>query len=107
MCQGEAFSNSLPSKASLATFSFFCFSFVFYEWEQNGYNVPFLESASLMRKRKRKPMKRIKRFYKISKKGNRRKNKSCHLVPKVVTDLPFEGRKPEIQKEGESSPGGK
>ena len=32
-----------------------------------------------------------KRF-KISKKGNKKK---CHLVPKVVTDLPFEGRKVE------------
>ena len=57
---------------------------------QNGHNVPFLESASLD-KRKRNVMKRIKQFYKISKKGN--KKKSCHLVPKVVIDLPFEGRK--------------
>ena len=56
---------------------------------QNGHNVPFLESASL----KNKKMKRIKQFYKISKKGN--KKKSCHLVPKVVIDLPFEGRKVE------------
>ena len=37
---------------------------------------------------------------KIFKKGNRRrrerkKKKSCHLVLKVVTDLPFEGRKVE------------
>ena len=50
----------------------------------------FLESASL-EKRKRNVMKRIKQFYKISKKGN--KKKSCHLAPTVVTDLPFEGRK--------------
>ena len=36
-----------------------------------GHNVPFLESASL-RKRKRKAMKRIKQKYKISKKGNKK-----------------------------------
>ena len=58
---------------------------------QNGHNVPFLESVSL-KKRKRKALKRIKQFYKISKKGDK---KSCHLVPKVVIDLPFEGRKVE------------
>ena len=58
---------------------------------QNGYNVPFLESASL-KKRKRKTMKRIKQIYKIS---NRVIKKSCHLVPKVVVALPFEGRKVE------------
>ena len=57
---------------------------------QNGHNVLFLESASL-RKRKRKAMKRIK-IYEISKKGEK---KSCRLVPKVVIDLPFEGRKVE------------
>ena len=57
---------------------------------QNGHNVPFLESASL-KKTERNVMIRIKQFYKISKMGN--KNKSCHLVPKVVIDLPFEGRK--------------
>ena len=33
---------------------------------QNGHNVPFLESASL-KKRKRKAVKRIKQVYKISK----------------------------------------
>ena len=38
-------------------------------------------------------MKRLKQFYKISKKGN--KKKSCPLVSKVVIDLPFEGRKVE------------
>ena len=38
---------------------------------QNGHNVPFLESASL-KKRKRKAMKRIKQIYKISKKGNKK-----------------------------------
>ena len=54
--------------------------------------MTFLESASL-KKKKRNVMKRIKQFYKISKKGN--KKKSCHLVPKVVIDLPFEGRKVE------------
>ena len=71
---------------------------------QNGHNVPFLESASL-KKRKRSVMKRIKQFYKISKKSNRKEKKKCHLVPKVVIDLPFEGRKVEkkleIQKKGE------
>ena len=56
-------------------------------------------------------MKRIKQFYKISKKGNKKKQ-SCHLVPKVVIGLPFEGRKegrrkPEMQKKGESSKGRK
>ena len=55
---------------------------------QTGYNVPFLKSASL-KKRKRKAMKLIKQIYKISKKGNEKK--SCHLVPKVVIYLPFEG----------------
>ena len=59
---------------------------------QNRHKVPFLESASL-KKWKRKAMKRIKQMHKISKKGN--KKKSCHLVPKVVIDLPFEGRKVE------------
>ena len=59
---------------------------------QNGHNVPFLESASL-KKRKRKVMKRIKKIYKTSKKVN--KKNSCHLVPKVVIDLPFEERKVE------------
>ena len=50
--------------------------------------MSFLESASLKR-RNRNVMKRIKQFYRISKKGN--KKNSCHLVPKVVIDLPFEG----------------
>ena len=59
---------------------------------QNGHNVPFLESASL-EKRKGSFMKRIKPFYKISKTSN--KKKSCHLVPKVVIELPFERRKVE------------
>ena len=59
---------------------------------QNGHNVPFLESASL-EKRKRSVMKRIKQFCKMSKRSN--KKKSCHLVSKVVIDLPFEGRKVE------------
>ena len=70
---------------------------------QNGHIVPFLESASL------KKRKRIKQIYKVFKKGNNNNNKekknSCH--PEVVIDLPFEGRKPEIQKKGESSKGGK
>ena len=55
---------------------------------QNGLNVPFLESASL-KKRKRKAVKRIKQICKISKEGNEKK---CLLAPKVVIDLPFEGR---------------
>ena len=38
-------------------------------------------------------MKRIKQIYKISKRGN--KKKIMHLVPKVVLDLPFGGRKVE------------
>ena len=59
---------------------------------QNGHNVPFLESAS-RKKRKRKAMKRIKQIYEISEKCN--KKRSCHLVSKVVIDLPFEGRKVE------------
>ena len=50
------------------------------------------EWASL-NKRKRKTMERIKHIYEIYKKGN--KKKSCHLVPKVVIALPFEGRKVE------------
>ena len=58
---------------------------------QNGHDVPFLESATL-RKRKRKSVKRIKLFYDISRKGN---EKICHLVPKMVIDLPFKGRKVE------------
>ena len=58
---------------------------------QNRHNVPFFESASL-RERKRKAMK-IKQKYKISKKGIEKK--SCLLLPKVVIDLPFEGRKVE------------
>ena len=37
---------------------------------QNGHNVPFLESASL-EKKKRSVMK-IKQFYKISKKSNKK-----------------------------------
>ena len=41
-------------------------------------------------------MKRAKQKYKISKKGKKKKKKkSCHLVPKVATDLPFEERKVE------------
>ena len=45
---------------------------------QNGHNVPFLESASL-KKRKRKVMKRIKQFYKISKKDKKKKIKKKHI----------------------------
>ena len=50
-------------------------------------------SAKGLRKGKKNVMKRIKQIYKIYKKGN--KKNSCHLVPKVVIDLPFEGRKVE------------
>ena len=56
--------------------------------------MPLLESASL-KKRKRKAIKRIKQIDKIFKKGNSKKRKLCHLVPKVVIDLPFEGKKVE------------
>ena len=73
---------------------------------QNGHKVLFLESASLL-KRKRKAMKRIKQIYKISKKGKKKKKRLCHLVPKVVIDVPIEGRKPKIQKKEESFKGGK
>ena len=58
---------------------------------QKGHNEPLLESASL-RKRKRKTMKRLNKFFKYLKRVIK---KSCHLVPKVVIDLPFEGRKVE------------
>ena len=44
---------------------------------QNGHNVPFLESASL-KKRKRKVVKRITQIYKISK-GVVKKNAICSL----------------------------
>ena len=63
---------------------------------QNGHNVPFLEFASL-KKRKRKAMKRIKHIDKYLKRvtEKKRKKKSRLLVPKVVIDLPFEGMKVE------------
>ena len=48
-------------------------------------------------------MKGIKQVYKISKKRN--KKKSCHLVPKVVIDLPFEGRKVELKEAGNTEEG--
>ena len=60
---------------------------------QNRHNVPFLESASF-KKKKRKALKRIKQIDKIFKNGNRKKKK-CHLAPKVVIDLPFEEMKVE------------
>ena len=74
------------------------FSF-FYEWGmQDGHNVPFLKSVSL-KKRKREAVTRIKQIATIFKIGesniSEEKKKSCHLVPKVVIDLPFEGRKVE------------
>ena len=46
-------------------------------------------SASL-KKWERKAVKRIKKFIKYLKSAIK---KSCHLVPKVAIDLPFEGRK--------------
>ena len=55
------------------------------EWAQSA-----LSRVCIPRKRKRKAMKKIKVNYKISKNGN--KKKSCHLVSKVVIDLPFEER---------------
>ena len=51
--------------------------------------------SSLHPLRKGKTMNTIKQIYRISKQGNNKKKKSCHLVPKVVIDLPFEGRKVE------------
>ena len=48
---------------------------------QNGHNVPFLESASL-KKRKRKAVKRMKQIYKISKKGN--KKEYFHIAGKLL-----------------------
>ena len=45
---------------------------------QNGHNVPFLDSASL-KKRKRNVMKRIKQFYEISKKGNKKNHFICSV----------------------------
>ena len=70
--------------------------FFFFLWMgiQNGHNVPFLKSVSLQ-KRKIKALKRIKQIFKISEKGKNKEKKSCHLVLKVVIDLPFEGRKVE------------
>ena len=59
---------------------------------QNGHNAPFLESASL-KKKKSKAMRRLKQIHKTFKNGN--KKKSCYLVPKVVIDLAFGGRKVE------------
>ena len=57
--------------------------------------MPFLESVSL-KKRKRKALTRIEQIAKIFKKGNsnvyeERKKQLCHLVPKLVIDVPFEG----------------
>ena len=47
----------------------FIYLFILWMGTQNGLIVPFLESASF-KKRKRNVMKRIKLFYKVSKKGN-------------------------------------
>ena len=61
---------------------------------QNGHNVPFLKSASL-EKRKRSVIKQLYKISRVNKKTSKKcnKKKSCHLAPKVVIDLPFEGRK--------------
>ena len=78
----------------------------------NRHNVLFLESASL-KKKKREAMARIKQNAKIFKKkvtvtSMKKKKKSCLLVPKVVIDLPFEGRLKEAGNTEEgSSTGGK
>ena len=72
---------------------FFFFSFM--AGNTTGHNVPFLEFASL-KKRKRKAMKKVNQIYKISKKGKKKKKKRiCHLVPNMVIDLLFEGKKVE------------
>ena len=51
-----------------------------------------LSGVCIHKKRKIKAVKRIKQIYEISKRIIR---KACHLVPKVVIDLSFEGRKVE------------
>ena len=51
--------------------------------------MPFLESVSLKKKEKKGNKKKIKYLIRVIEK------KSCHLVPNVVIDLPFEGRKVE------------
>ena len=67
---------------------------------QNGHVVPLLETVS--HKKSKKVVKSNKRLLKYRKKGiiiymqkKKKKKKSCHQAPKVVTDLPFEGRKVE------------
>ena len=62
---------------------------------QNGHNVPFLESASL-KKRKRKAIKRTK-IYKISKTGNNNNEKKIIIMPSG----PYGGDRPAFRrKEG-------
>ena len=63
-----------------------------------------LSRVCIPKERKRRAVKRIKQMYRISKKVIKKK-KSCHLVPKVVIDLPFEGsqkyrRKDRVPKAG-------
>ena len=78
---------------------FFSFFLSFYEWERRiGTMYPFL-SLHPLRNGKKWAMKRLKQIHEMSKKGNNNKKKSCHLVPKVVIDLPFEGRKVEGSQE--------
>ena len=54
--------------------------------------MPFLESASLKKRKNKGNEKNKNKFIKYLKKGNK---KACHLAPKVVIDLPFEGNKVE------------
>ena len=56
-----------------------------------------LSRVCILKKRKRKAVKRIKQIYKTSKRVIKKKGKekSCHLILKVVIDLPFEGTKVE------------
>ena len=62
--------------------------FFFYEWEHRI--VPVLSLVCIPQEMEKKGSEKIKRVYKIFKKCNK---KPCHPVPKVVIDLPFEGRK--------------
>ena len=69
-------------KLMLFLFFFFLFFMNGNTGTQNGHNVPFLESVSF-KKRKRKAMKRIKQKYKISKKGNKKIMPSGPLISTV------------------------
>ena len=73
--------------------------------------IPRSIRVCIPNKRKRNALKRIKQNYKISKKVIIIIiKKKSHLVPKVVIDLPFEGRKIEGSQKyrrRENSKGGK